>query len=44
MKKLVMLGVGRTYLTKGMEESLITDSGEFDLDLVDIDPQNREIV
>ena len=38
-----MLGVGSTYFTRGIVESLITKGGEWDVRLVDIDPQCLEI-
>jgi len=43
MKKIVLLGVGSTYFTKGIVESLIRDGGEFDLRLIDIDPHCLDI-
>ena len=36
-KTIVMLGVGSTYFTKGIVESLIRKGGEWDIRLVDID-------
>lgn len=42
-KTIVLLGVGSTYFTKGIVESLIKKGGEWDLRLVDIDPQCLEI-
>jgi alpha-galactosidase len=36
-KTLVLLGVGSTYFTRGIIESLITKGGEWDVRLVDID-------
>ena len=42
-KTIVLLGVGSTYLTRGIVESLITKGGEWDVRLVDIDPQCLEI-
>ena len=44
MKKIiVILGVGSTYFTRGIVESLITKGGAWDVRLVDIDPQCLEI-
>jgi alpha-galactosidase len=44
MKKgLVLLGVGSTYFTRGIIESLITKGGEWDVRLVDIDPAALDI-
>jgi alpha-galactosidase len=42
-KTIVILGVGSTYFTHGIVESLITKGGEWDVRLVDIDPQCLEI-
>jgi alpha-galactosidase len=42
-KTIVILGVGSTYFTRGIVESLITKSGEWDVRLVDIDPECLEI-
>jgi alpha-galactosidase len=42
-KTLVLLGVGSTYFTRGIIESLITRGGEWDVRLVDIDPTCLEI-
>jgi alpha-galactosidase len=42
-KTIVILGVGSTYFTRGIVESLITKGGEWDVRLVDIDPQSLEI-
>ncbi len=42
-KTLVILGVGSTYFTRGIVESLITKGGEWDVRLVDIDPECLEI-
>jgi alpha-galactosidase len=42
-KTIVILGVGSTYFTRGIVESLITKGGEWDVRLVDIDPQCLEI-
>ena len=42
-KTIVLLGVGSTYFTKGIVESLIRKGGEWDLRLVDIDPDCLEI-
>ena len=42
-KTIVLLGVGSTYFTRGIVESLITKGGEWDIRLVDIDPQCLEI-
>lgn len=42
-KTIVILGVGSTYFTKGIVESLIKKGGEWDLRLVDIDPKCLEI-
>ena len=38
-KTIVLLGVGSTYFTKGIVESLIKKGGEWDLRLADIDFQ-----
>ncbi len=43
MKTIVLLGVGSTYFTKGIVESLIRNGGEFDLRLVDIDQNCLDI-
>jgi alpha-galactosidase len=42
-KTIVLLGVGSTYFTRGIVESLITKGGEWDVRLVDIDPHCLEI-
>jgi alpha-galactosidase len=42
-KTIAVLGVGSTYFTRGIVESLITKGGEWDVRLVDIDPQCLEI-
>ena len=42
-KTIVILGVGSTYFTRGIVESLITKGGEWDVRLVDIDPYCLEI-
>lgn len=42
-KTIVILGVGSTYFTRGIVESLITKGGEWDVRLVDIDPNCLEI-
>ena len=42
-KTIVILGVGSTYFTRGIVESLITKGGEWDVRLVDIDPECLEI-
>jgi alpha-galactosidase len=42
-KTVVILGVGSTYFTRGIVESLITKGGEWDVRLVDIDSQCLEI-
>ena len=42
-KTLVLLGVGSTYFTRGIVESLIAKGGEWDVRLVDIDPECLEI-
>jgi alpha-galactosidase len=42
-KTLVLLGVGSTYFTRGIVESLITKGGEWDVRLVDIDPACLDI-
>jgi alpha-galactosidase len=42
-KKIVLLGVGSTYFTRGIVESLIVKGGEWDVRLVDIDPACLEI-
>ena len=43
MKTLVLLGVGSTYFTRGIIESLILKCGEWDVRLVDIDPACLDI-
>ena len=40
---IVLLGVGSTYFTRGIVESLIVKGGEWDMRLVDIDPECLEI-
>jgi len=42
-KTIVILGVGSTYFTRGIVESLITKGGEWDVRMVDIDPKCLEI-
>ena len=42
-KTIVILGVGSTYFTRGIVESLITKGGEWDVRLVDIDAKALEI-
>lgn len=42
-KAIVLLGVGSTYFTRGIIESLIAKGGEWDVRLVDIDPEPLEI-
>jgi alpha-galactosidase len=42
-KSIVILGVGSTYFTRGIVESLITRGGEWDVRLVDIDPTCLDI-
>jgi len=42
-KTIVLLGVGSTYFTRGIVESLITKGGEWDVRLIDIDAQSLEI-
>jgi alpha-galactosidase len=42
-KTIVLIGVGSTYFTRGIVESLITKGGEWDVKLVDIDPACLEI-
>lgn len=42
-KTIVLLGVGSTYFTRGIVESLITKGGEWDVRLVDIDPKCLDI-
>jgi alpha-galactosidase len=42
-KTIVLLGVGSTYFTRGIVESLITKGGEWDVRLVDIDPACLDI-
>jgi alpha-galactosidase len=42
-RTIVILGVGSTYFTRGIVESLITKGGEWDVRLVDIDPTCLEI-
>jgi len=43
MKKIAILGVGSTYFTKGIVESLIKFGGSWDLRLVDIDDKCLDI-
>jgi alpha-galactosidase len=42
-KTIVLLGVGSTYFTRGIVESLIAKGGEWEVRLVDIDPKCLEI-
>jgi alpha-galactosidase len=42
-KTIAILGVGSTYFTRGIIESLITKGGEWEVRLVDIDPECLEI-
>ena len=42
-KTIAILGVGSTYFTRGIVESLILKGGEWDVRLVDIDPECLEI-
>ncbi len=42
-KTIVILGVGSTYFTRGIVESIITNGGEWDVRLVDIDPTCLDI-
>ena len=42
-KTIAILGVGSTYFTRGIVESLITKGGEWDVRLVDIDAKCLEI-
>jgi alpha-galactosidase len=42
-KTIVILGVGSTYFTRGIVESLITKGGEWDVRMVDIDAQCLEV-
>jgi alpha-galactosidase len=42
-KTIAILGVGSTYFTRGIVESLITKGGEWDVRLVDIDPNCLDI-
>ncbi len=42
-KTIVLLGVGSTYFTRGIIESLITKGGEWEARLVDIDPTCLDI-
>src|SRR6516165_8824147 len=42
-KTIVLLGVGSTYFTRGIIESLITKGGEWDVRMVDIDPKCLDI-
>lgn len=42
-KTIVLLGVGSTYFTRGIIESLILKGGAWDVRLVDIDPKSLEI-
>jgi alpha-galactosidase len=42
-KTIVLLGVGSTYFTRGIVESLITKGGEWDVRLVDIDANCLDI-
>ena len=43
MKKLVLLGVGSTYFTKGILESIIKYGGQWDVRMVDIDKECLDI-
>ena len=43
MKTLVLLGVGSTYFTRGIVESLVEKGGEWDVRLVDIDAHCLDI-
>ncbi|MDF1513861.1 MAG: hypothetical protein P1S60_08640 [Anaerolineae bacterium] len=43
MKTIVLLGVGSTYFTRGIIESLLQKGGEWNVRLVDIDPECLEI-
>ena len=42
-RTIVLLGVGSTYFTRGIVESLIGKGGEWDVRLVDIDPECLDI-
>jgi alpha-galactosidase len=42
-KTIVLLGVGSTYFTRGIVESLILKGGEWDVRMVDIDPTCLDI-
>jgi len=42
-KTIAILGVGSTYFTRGIVESLITKGGAWDVRLVDIDPECLDI-
>ena len=42
-RTIVLLGVGSTYFTRGIVESLINKGGEWDVRLVDIDPECLDI-
>jgi alpha-galactosidase len=42
-RTIAILGVGSTYFTRGIVESLITKGGEWEVRLVDIDPQCLEV-
>ena len=42
-KTIVILGVGSTYFTRGIVESLLVKGGEWDVRLVDIEPSCLEI-
>lgn len=42
-KKIVLLGVGSTYFTRGIVESLCEWGGEWEVSLVDIDPRCLDI-
>jgi alpha-galactosidase len=42
-KNLVLLGVGSTYFTRGIVESLCTKGGEWEVRMVDIDPTCLDI-
>jgi len=43
MKTIVLLGVGSTYFTKGIIESIIVKGGEWDVRMVDIDEKCLDI-
>lgn len=43
-KNLVLIGAGSAMFTRGLVHHLVSDGGEWELRLVDINPENLEIV